>query len=309
MVAMGRGRRRRRQPQSVRLAGGTTRIGRRIAVQILPNIGGSDPRPPGTGSSDAARRPWDKRTTGRGKNRTSFREYSTSEFAGLGRMIQSARSRHGVGNARFALPSPVAGKGSPAHDPRASSCGCGLPVIRYRPGSRIDLLPIVEDGLVGYEFLPELGNDRRTSRSVATSAASRCCARAPYRARGAAASFGSASVDGRTLLPEERARRRASLPPSAIPSCPIGRSAAEAAWTELAALFPEQPRQGIEVHDAPHAVPRRGDGDRLRAPGRCRIRASIFAACPDEAHYGFALKHADGGRGQLDLPKTGDDGR
>jgi hypothetical protein len=111
-----------------------------------------------------------------------------------------------------------------------------------------------------------------------------------------------ASVDGRTLPQDELdAARRPRQRDSVLSDWP---SAAEAAWTELAALFPEEPRQCIEVHDSPYACL-----DEALAMTYARLAdcdpCIDFCGVPGEALYGFALKHADGGRGQLISRKPG----
>ena len=195
--------------------------------------------------------------------------------------------------------------------PRLSQAKHLLPTIRAHlvdaaarhslpAGFSLDLVPIVEDGLVGYEFLPNwatwtyvtIGCDERCEPVLRLST---------YRAE-APSVLRVASVDGRTLPQEEldavhRPRQRDCV----LSDWP---SAAEAAWTELAALFPEEPRQCIEVHDAPYACL-----DEALAIAYARLADSDpwidFCGVPGEALYGFALKHADGGRGQLISRKPG----
>jgi hypothetical protein len=200
---------------------------------------------------------------------------------------------------------------SGSHCPRLSQAKDLLPIIRAHligaaahhslpAGLSLRLLPIVEDGLVGYEFLPNwatytyltIGCDDR-GRPVLRETAYR--AEAPSVLRVAA-------VNGRALSQSEldashRPRQRDSVVAD-------WSAAAEAAWTGLAALFPEEPRQRIEVHDSPHECL-----DEALAVAHARLAGCDpcidFCGIPDEAVYGFALTHAGGGRGQLVSRKPG----
>jgi hypothetical protein len=158
----------------------------------------------------------------------------------------------------------------------------------------IELLPIVEDGLFGYELLPNREANTyltigRDVCGVPTVRRSLYCTKATCAPRLAAA-------NGYTLSPEERA----------APSCtrqrddrfPDWRAAADAAWAALATLFPGEPRGTIVVDDdagqdleaaIAHATAHLGDNDPW----------IVFCGVPDEAKYGFALRTDAGGEGQL----------
>lgn len=161
-------------------------------------------------------------------------------------------------------------------------------------GLALELLPIVEDGLVGYEFLPNqatnsfltIGSDDR-GMPVLRERLYRADSPGPLRV---------AAVNGRTLSAADRSaannmRRRDAI----LPDWP---STAEAAWIELASLFPQQPRHCIDVDEASQhgldealeiACSHLGEWD----------PCIDFCGVPDEAQYGFALTHANGGRGLL----------
>ena len=195
--------------------------------------------------------------------------------------------------------------------PRLSQAKELLPVIRAQlvaaaanhsipAGLDLDLLPIVEDGLVGYELLPNqatcsyltIGCDARGVPLLRETL---------YRTAPAGA-LRVASVDGRTVSQNGSEATRPVRQRDAI--LPDWSSAAHAAWTELAALFPQQPRHGIAVHDGWHAC----------LDEALSIAYAYLAACdpciefcgvPDEARYGFALTHDHGGRGLLTSREPG----
>ncbi len=189
--------------------------------------------------------------------------------------------------------------------PRLSQAKDLLPVIRGHlvsaaphhslpAGLSLDLLPIIEDGLVGYEFLP----NQATNTYLTIGCDDRgvpVLRQRVYRAEPPSA-LRVASVNGRPLAQGERMagqsrRRRDAI----LPDWP---STAEAAWIELAALFPQGPRHGIAVDEGWHEA--------LDAALAIAHEHLIdwdpcidFCGVPDEAHYGFALTHSNGGRGLL----------
>ena len=164
----------------------------------------------------------------------------------------------------------------------------------------VDLLPIVEDGLVGYEFLP----NQATYTYVTVGCSDRgvpVLRESSYRAK-PPSTLRVAAVDGHTLSQGEtdaglRLRQRDSF-------FPDWSSTAEAAWTKLAALFPRRPRHCIEVHGARHECL-----DEALAVACAHLADSDpcidFCGVPDEAQYGFALTHPDGGRGRLTSRQPG----
>jgi hypothetical protein len=189
--------------------------------------------------------------------------------------------------------------------PRISQAKDLLPVIREHliaaaayhslpAGLSIDLLPIVEDGLVGYEFLP----NQATNSYLTIGCDDRGVPVLRQRKYRAESSKGLrvAAVNGRTLTPKASSaghnmRRRDAI----LPDWP---STARAAWIELATLFPQQPRHCIDIDEASqHAL------DEALDVAHAHLQdwdPSIdFCGVPDEAQYGFALTHANGGRGLL----------
>lgn len=162
------------------------------------------------------------------------------------------------------------------------------------PGLSLDLLPIVEDGLIGYEFLP----NQATSSYLTMGCDDRgvpVLRQRMYRTEPPPA-LRVASVNGRTISQGQKwaaqnPRRRDAI----LPDWP---STAEAAWIELASLFPDQPRHSIEVDETYyHGL------DEALAIAHSHLAkwdpCIDFCGVPDEAQYGFALTHANGGRGLL----------
>ena len=161
-------------------------------------------------------------------------------------------------------------------------------------GLSLELLPIVEDGLVGYEFLP----NQATNSYLTIGCDDRgvpVLRQRKYRAD-STGGLRVAAANGRKLAPKaatpgHNLRRRDAI----LPDWP---STAEAAWIELAALFPQQPRRCIDVDEtSQHAL----DEALEIAHGHLSEWDPCIDFCgvPDEAQYGFALTHANGGRGLL----------
>jgi len=125
----------------------------------------------------------------------------------------------------------------------AAACRYALP-----PRLTIDLLPIVEDGLFGYELLPD--------RNTHTFATIGCNARGePVLRKTSYGVDGSnalqlVAVNGHIVSRSERASRYGTQQhDSRFPDWP---AAAESAWAHLLFLFPERPRQPIAVRENVH---------------------------------------------------------
>jgi hypothetical protein len=189
--------------------------------------------------------------------------------------------------------------------PRLSQAKDLLPIIRGHlvaaaahhtlpAGLSLELLPIVEDGLVGYEFLP----NQATNTYLTIGCDDRgipVLRERSYRGEPSSA-LRVAAVNGRALSQGERVAGQSLRRRDAILS--DWTSAAEAAWIELAALFPQQPRHDIEVDESEHECL-----DEALALAHEHLvdwdPCIDFCGVPDEAQYGFALTHANGGHGLL----------
>lgn len=167
-------------------------------------------------------------------------------------------------------------------------------------GFSFDLLPIVDDGVFGYELLPQrathtyltLGCDS-DGRTILRK--SLYCAEAPSALR-------LATTNGRVLTPNELdAWHRIQSRDFPFPDWS---SVAEAVWREFTALFPEEPRRPVRFHDARH-----GALDEALAMAHSLLAAwdphIDFCGVPDEVQYGIALTGANGASGQLTARTAG----
>jgi hypothetical protein len=160
-------------------------------------------------------------------------------------------------------------------------------------GLALELLPIVEDGLVGYEILPNRAT--HTYLTIGWERRGKPVVRESTYLDGQPASLRVVSADGEAAAEEAVAPRRLRQRDSVYPDWP---SAAEALWSELSRLFPQEPRHAIELHDLRHE-----ELDEALATAYRHLAESDphidFCGVPDEAQYGFALTDPKGGRGQL----------
>ena len=160
-------------------------------------------------------------------------------------------------------------------------------------GLSFDLLPIVEDGIAGYEILPNRAT--HTYLTIGWERRGKPVVRESSYVDGRPASLRVVAIDGRPAAADAAAQRRLRQRDTVYPDWP---SAAEALWSELAQLFPQEPRHAIELHDLRHEEL---DEALATAHGHlAEIDPQIdFCGVPDEAQYGFALTEPKGGRGQL----------
>jgi hypothetical protein len=189
--------------------------------------------------------------------------------------------------------------------PRLSEAQHLLPLLRSHfiaaasryplpAGLALDLLPIVEDGLFGYELVP----DRKTHTyvTIGCNALGEPVLRKTSYGVGAQNALHLVGVNGQILSRKERASRYgAQQRDSRFSDWP---AAADSAWAHLLFQFPERPRQPVAVREHVH---------------RCLdVALSIahsylahwnpfiqFCGLPNEAQLGFALKDANGGHGEL----------
>jgi hypothetical protein len=195
--------------------------------------------------------------------------------------------------------------------PRLSQAMLLLPLLRAQLGGvasryslpagiEIQLLPIVEGGLVGYEVLPN--RDTHTYMTFGADGDDEPVVRSNLYCASAPSALRLATVSGRTLLQHELdAWDDIEQRDVRYPDWP---SAAAAVWAELARLFADTPRYAIAIQDAEHAA-----FDDALGIARSRLRGSDpsieFCGIPDEAQYGFVLKDVRGGHGNLVLRSRG----
>ena len=195
--------------------------------------------------------------------------------------------------------------------PRLSHAMLLLPFLRAQLGAaasrhslssrlEVELLPIVEDGLFGYEVVPN--RDTHTYMTLGAAADDSPVVRSNLYCASAPSALRLATVSGRALMQheldawDEIEQRDVRYPDWG--------SAAASVWAELARLFADTPRYAVTVQDAGHAA-----FDRALGIARSRLRGcdpSIeFCGIPDEAQYGYVLKDARGGHGNLVLRSRG----
>lgn len=164
----------------------------------------------------------------------------------------------------------------------------------------LDLLPIVEDGLFGYEILPDL--DTRTylmigvdTNDIPTVRKCLYCATSPSALR-------VATINGRTLS-QQQIDAWSGIEHHDTAYADWAEAAA-ATWTELALVFPDRPRLPITIHDAGHAAFDETLASAQACLGDCDPWID-FCGIPDEAQYGFVLKGDRGEHGHLILRLRG----
>jgi len=157
-----------------------------------------------------------------------------------------------------------------------------------------DLLPIVDDGVFGYELLPQRAT--HTYLTLGCDSGGRPVLRRSIYCAEAPSVLRLATTNGRALTQGELdAWHRIQSRDFSFSDWP---SAAEAAWREFAALFPEGPRRPVRFHEGRH-----GCLDEALAMAHSLLAVwdprIDFCGVPDEAQYGIALAGAKGETGQL----------
>jgi hypothetical protein len=186
--------------------------------------------------------------------------------------------------------------------PRLSEAKHLLPLIRghivaaasRRPlATALDLLPIVEDGLFGYELVP----DRKTHTYliIGCNAQNEAVLRKTSYGVDAPNAVQLVAVNGRFLSRSERAARYS------FQRCdsrfPNWRAAAESTWAQLRILFPDRPRQAPDLCEN-----LRGLEEALSIAHSHLVHRDPFIqffGLPNEAELGFPLTGASGEHGEL----------
>jgi hypothetical protein len=193
---------------------------------------------------------------------------------------------------------------SESYCPRLSEARDLLPLLRAHlaaaasrhalPGAvSLDLLPIVDDGLFGYELAPErptrvwltLGCNGNGVPMLRTTW---CGPVAPHRLR-------LATVDGREVARHVPGARRDQRRESLFPDWP---SAAAAAWAQLAAPSPARRGRLVVPDESAHRLL-----DAALSTAYSYLAAwdpfIRFFGLPNEAQHGFVLHGAAGEHGEL----------
>jgi len=161
----------------------------------------------------------------------------------------------------------------------AAAVRCPLPT-----GLKIDLTPIVEDGLFGYEIVPE----RRTHTYVTfgCDAQGQPMLRKTFYGDGARNVLQLVGDDGRLPPRFEGQRLGIKQRDTIFPDWP---AAAEAAWAQLLFLFPERPRAPVALPDHAHRC--LDEAIAIAHSHLARWNPVIhFFGAPNEANLGFALR-------------------
>lgn len=189
--------------------------------------------------------------------------------------------------------------------PRLSEARHFLPLLRSHlvasaaafplsAGLALDLLPIVEDGLFGYELVPN--RDAHTYLTIGCNARRDMVLRKTLYGDGAPNALKLVAMNGQLLSRSERAARYRLQQRDIGFADPA--AAADATWTQLLALFPQRPRVPIGIPEHWHRSLDEAMGIAYSHLARWHpiIR---FCGIPDEAQQGFALAGAPGEHGEL----------
>lgn len=166
---------------------------------------------------------------------------------------------------------------------------CGLPL-----GFSLDMVPILEEDLLGYELAPSGVVD--TCLTLGCKPDSQPVLRKETLANAPPGALQLVTLDGRTIARAHRALpSRSGRRDLRFPDWP---SAAKFAWAELETLFPGAPRRPPLLNLGQNASLERA---LLAAAARLKQWNPIIHFCglPNEEQLGYALYGADGGRGEL----------
>ena len=189
--------------------------------------------------------------------------------------------------------------------PRLSEARHLLPLLRSHlvaaasrhplsAGLALDLLPIVEDGLFGYELVPD--REAHTYVTLGCNRQGEPVLRKTLYGVGARNTLQLVAVNGHILSRSERAARYSTQQrdfhfadwPAAV----------ESAWVHLLALFPERPRQPVAVREHMHRC--LDEALSIAHSHLAHWNPFIqFCGMPNEAQHGFVLTGAKGERGEL----------
>jgi hypothetical protein len=187
--------------------------------------------------------------------------------------------------------------------PRLSEARQLLPLIRRhlsaaasrRPlATELELVPIVEDGLFGYELIPD--RETHTYPILGCNAQGEPVLRKTSYGVGAPDALQLVAVNGRLLSRSERAARYTAQRREVL--FPDWLAAAEAAWEQLLILFPDLPRRTPILREKMH----RYFDKALSVAHSHLLRWDPFIqffGLPNEAEMGFKLRGAGGEHGEL----------
>ncbi len=193
---------------------------------------------------------------------------------------------------------------SESYCPRLSEAGNLLPLLRAHlvaaaarhslPGFvSLDLLPIVDDGLFGYELVPD--GEARICLTIGCNGEGEPMLRRTSYGADAPNTLRLASVNGQMVTRNVPGARHAERRDSRFPDWP---SAVASAWAQLAARSPGRPRRHVELNETAHRFL-----DEALSIAYSHLAAwdpfIRFFGLPNEAQHGFALHGAAGEHGEL----------
>jgi hypothetical protein len=171
----------------------------------------------------------------------------------------------------------------------AAASRCPLPA-----GLVLELLPIVEDGLFGYELSPV--SSTHTYVTIGCNAQGQPMLRRTSYGNAAPDVLQLATLDGRVLSRGERAARHGTQQRDS--RCPDWPAAADSAFAQLHALFPGRPRRPVAIRQHAHRCL-----DEALAVAHSYLEEwdpfIHFLGLPDEAQHGFALRRVNDEHGEL----------
>jgi len=155
-------------------------------------------------------------------------------------------------------------------------------------------VPIVEDGLFGYELIPD--RETHTYPILGCNAEGEPVLRRTSYNVGAPDALQLVAVNGRVLSRSERAARYTAQRHESL--FPDWLAAAEAAWEQLLILFPDLPRRTPIVRESVHR-----SFDKALSVAHSHLLHwdpfIQFFGLPDEAQMGFELTGSGGEHGEL----------
>ena len=187
--------------------------------------------------------------------------------------------------------------------PRLSEARHLLPLLRSHlvaavtlyplpSGLALELLPIVEDGLFGYELVPDRAS--HTYVTIGCNEQGEPVLRKTVYGVGAPNALRLVAVNGNRLSRSERAERYTCLQRDArLPDWP---AAAETALAQLLALFPQRPRRPVALRENVHRCL-----DEALAVAHSHLRIGI----PSSGFVEYPMKRSTGLRSRVDKANMG----
>ena len=189
--------------------------------------------------------------------------------------------------------------------PRLSEAKTFLPLLRAEllaaaghytlPVSlSLDLTPIVEDGLFGYEIVPDLRT--HTYLAIGRAEAGSAVVRRTVYPEDAPSALRVVALDGKSVV-RERVRPRGRVEQRDVRFGEIP-DAVESALAQLAMLFPEEPRKAIEFRTEVHRYldEALAIAHAYLSDWNPRIQ---FCGLPNEDQLGYGLRGDYGEKGEL----------